>query len=447
MTATSRMLDLLSDLVARARRYGADAADALHVESASMSVAYRLGKLEDVERSESLDVGLRAFVGKRQATSSTTDLRAASLDALARRVVDMAKAAPEDPYCGLAERDRLAASWPSLDLADPIEPSADELKRRAEAAEEAARAVPGVTNSEGAGASWGKSAVALATSAGFAGGYAATSHSTSVSVLAGEGTGMERDDDFTSARHGADLEDAQAIGRSAGEKAVKRLKARRGPTGPAPVVYDPRVSMSLIGHFAGAINGASIARGVSFLKDRLGQRVFKPGVAIADDPHIARGLRSKPFDGEGVANRAVELVEDGILTTWMLDSASARQLGLATTGHAARGTGGPPGPAPTNLFMRPGRLSPRDLIAGVKSGFYVTELIGMGVSGVTGDYSRGAAGFWIEDGEIAYPVNEMTVAGNLKDMFLNLTPASDLRMKYGTNAPTILVEGMTIAGA
>jgi len=444
---TNEALDRLNDLIAEARRLGADAADAIYVESASLGISYRMRALEDVERSESLDIGLRAFVGQRQAISSTTDLRPASLKALAERVVGMAKTAPEDKFCGLADPATLAKTFPALDLADDGEPGAERLKTMAAAAEGAALGVPGVTNSEGASASWGRSGVALATSGGFAGAYTGTSQSVSVSVLAGEGTAMERDYEFTSARHFSDLGDPEAVGRKAAELALRRLNPRKAKTASVPVVYDPRVSTSLLGHFAGAVNGASIARGVSFLKDKMGQRVFAAGIAVVDDPHIVRGLRSKPFDGEGVANARRLLVEDGVLTTWMLDSTAGRQLGLASTGHAARGTGGPPSPAPTNLYMAAGTMSPRELMADIKQGFYVTELIGMGVSGVTGDYSRGASGFWIENGEIAYPVNEVTIAGNLTDMFARLTPANDLVFRYGTNVPTVRIEGMTIAGA
>lgn len=440
-------LDRLDDLIKQAKALGADAADAIFVESASLGVSFRMGKLEDVERSESLDVGLRVFVGKRQAVSSSTDLRPASLKALAERVVGMAKTAPEDPWCGLADPALLARELPALDLEDKADPGAAVLRARAEAAEGAALAVPGITNSEGAGASWGRTRVALATSTGFAGDYAGTSHSVSVSVLAGEGTGMERDDDFLSARHGSDLGDPAAAGRNAAEKALKRLNPRRADTQSVPIVYDPQVASSLLGHFAGAINGSSISRGVSFLKDKMGAQVFAAGINIIDDPHIVRGLRSKPFDGEGVKNAKRVFAEDGVLTSWVLDSTSGRQLGLQTTGHAARGTGGPPSPSTTNLYMAAGALSPAELIADIRQGFYVTELIGMGVNGVTGDYSRGASGFWIENGEIVYPVNEITIAGNLKDMFLHITPANDLVFKYGTNAPTLRVEGMTIAGA
>jgi PmbA protein len=288
--------------------------------------------------------------------------------------------------------------------------------------------------------------VALVTSGGFAGSYATTNISVSVSVIAGEGTGMERDYDFASTRHGGDLGDPEAVGRNAANLALKRLNARRVKSQSVPVVFDPRVSNSLLGHFAGAINGVSIARGTSFLKDRMGQLIFAPGIRIVDDPHIVRGIRSKPFDGEGVANRQMNLVEDGVLKTWILDSASARQLKLTSTGHAARGTGGPPSPSTSNLYLVPGTRSPAALISDIAQGFYVTELIGMGVNGVTGDYSRGASGFWIENGQIAYPVNEVTIAGNLNGMFASMTPANDLVFRYGTNAPTLRIEGMTIAG-
>ncbi len=311
----------------------------------------------------------------------------------------------------------------------------------------AALAVPGVTNSEGGGASFGRSAIVLATSTGFFGRYAGTSLGIGVAVLAGEGTGMERDYESASARHSSDLESAADVGRRAGERAVKRLNPRKVKSQAVPVIFDPRVSSGLVGHFAGAISGASIARGVSFLKDRMGEQVFAPGINIIDDPHRLRGLRSKPFDGEGVRNQRRALIENGVLKTWLLDCASARQLGLTTTGHAARGTGGPPSPSSTNLYMEPGTLSPEALMADIAQGFYITELMGMGVNGVTGDYSRGATGFWIENGRIAYPVSEVTIAGNLKDMFRAAVPADNLVFRYGTNAPTIRIEGMTVAGS
>jgi PmbA protein len=447
MTAPRDPQKILGSLLDAAKAAGADAADALYVEGVSSSVSYRLGKLEDVERAETADLGLRVFIGQRVAFISSTDFSADALAALPGRAVAMARLAPEDKFAGLAPTGLLARDIPALDLEDPAEPGADTLIERARTVEGAAMAVAGVTNSEGGGASFSRHAVALATSAGFYGRYAGTSHSIGVAVLAGEGTGMERDYDHASARHAGDLRDAAEIGRKAGEKAVRRLGPRKVKSQSVPVVFHPDEAAGLVGHFAGAISGSAIARGVSFLKDRMGQAVFAPGVSILDDPHRIRGLRSKPFDGEGVANRRRALIEKGILTTWLLDSASARQLGLETTGHAARGTGGPPAPSPTNLYLEAGTLSPEALIADIKQGFYVTELMGMGVNPVTGDYSRGAAGFWIENGEIAFPVSEVTIAGNLKDMFARLVPASDLEFRHGTNAPTVRIEGMTLAGA
>ena len=438
---------ILEHLIAAARRAGADAADALVVESVSASVSYRLGKLEDVERAESSDLGLRVFVGQRVAFVSSTDLSARGLAELPERAVGMARLAPEDRFACLAPPDLLARELPQLDIEDADEPSAEMLVERARAVEGAAMAVPGITNSEGGGASFGRTAIALATSEGFFGRYGATSHSIGVSVLAGEGTAMERDYESASARRDADLEPAESVGRRAGERTVARLNPRKVKSQAVPVIYEPRVASGLLGHFAGAISGASVARGVTFLKDRMGEQVFASGITIVDDPHRLRGLRSKPFDGEGVRNRRMALIENGVLQTWLLDCASARQLGLTTTGHAARGTGGPPSPSGTNLYMEPGKLSRDELLADIHEGLYVTELIGMGVNGVTGDYSRGAAGFWIENGGIAYPVSGVTVAGNLKDMFRNIAPANDLEFRYGMNAPTLRVEGLTIAGA
>jgi len=438
---------ILAAALAGAKKAGADAADALFVEGIASSVSYRLGQLEDVERAESYDLGLRVFVGNRAAIVSSTDFSADALAALPGRAVAMARLAPQDKFAGLGPEDRLARAFPALDLEDRNEPAAERLIELARDVEGAALAVKGITNSEGGGASFSRSAVALATSTGFYGRYAGTSHSVSVSVLAGEGTAMERDYDYDSTRHAGDLRPAEEIGRKAGEKAVRRLNPRSMKSQSVPVVFHPDEAAGLLGHFAGAISGAAIARGVSFLKDRLGQKVFGAGVSVIDDPHRPRGLRSKPFDGEGVANARRALIEDGVLTTWLLDCASARQLGLETTGHAARGTGGPPSPSVTNLYLEAGTASVQDLIGDIKQGFYVTELMGMGVNGVTGDYSRGAAGFWIENGEIAFPVSEVTIAGNLIGMFANLVAASDLQFRHGTNSPTVRIEGMTLAGA
>ena len=439
--------DLLEKLISAAKAAGADAADALYAESAATSVSYRLGKPEEVERAETADLGLRVFSGSRVAFVSTTDFSPEAIAALPGRALTMARLAPEDKYATLAPHALLATSLPTLDLEDPNEPSADTLVERARTAEAAALAVPGVTNSEGASASFSRGAVALATSDGFFGRHAGTHHSVGVSVLAGEGDAMERDYDYAGARFGADLPLAETIGKVAGGRAVSRLHPRKVKSQSVPVIYAQRVASGLLGHLIGAISGAAIARGVSFLKGRLGEQVFAPSVSIIDDPHRLRGLRSKPFDGEGVANRRLNVVEAGVLQSWLLDCASASQLGLITNGRAARGTGGPPSPSATNFYMEPGVLSPQDLIADIEEGFYVIELMGMGVNPVTGDYSRGAAGFWIEDGELAFPVSEVTIAGNLKDMYRALTPANDLVFRYGTNAPTCRIEGMTVAGA
>ncbi|RZO38321.1 MAG: TldD/PmbA family protein [Rhodospirillaceae bacterium] len=447
MADTYDQLSLLSDLIDSALKQGADAADAVVFDASSVSVSCRLGELEKLERSESNDLGLRVFVGKQQAIVSSTDFEPDTLRDVVERAVAMAKAVPEDPYCGLAETEQLVTDPPTLEICDTEEPSSDVLIDAARKAEDAARAVNGVTNTEGAETGWSNARIAIATSNGFARTYATSSHSLAASVLAGEGTDMERDYDYTSSVYYADLADPIEVGRSAGERAVKRLNARKVETQQVPVIYDPRVSGGIIRHFASGINGSSISRGTSFLKESMGQNVFSDGVNIIDDPHRNRGLRSKPFDAEGLPNAKKYLAEDGVLKTWVMDLASSRQLGLSSTGNAARGTASPPSPAVTNLYMEAGDKSPAELMSDISSGFYVTELIGMGINMVTGDYSRGATGFWIENGEITYPVTEMTVAGNLKDMFINLTPADDLEFRFGTDAPTIRIDGMTVAGS
>jgi PmbA protein len=439
-------LDLLADLIARARGAGADAADAVLVSGTSLSVQRRLGETEHVERSEGRDLGLRVFLGQRAAMVSSSTIDPASFKELAERAVAMARVVPEDPYAGLAD----TAAPPqqlALDLVDPTEPTTEQLVVRAATAEAAALAVPGINNSEGAEAGFSRTEAFLATSAGFAGSTARTSHSVSATALAGSGTAMQRDYDYHSTVYLADLDDSAAIGRSAGERAIARLNPTRPATARVPVLYDPRVAGGLLGHLAGAISGASVARGTSFLKDKMGQRLFTSGIAVHDDPRRVRGARSRVFDGEGTPTVARALIDDGVLTTWLLDSRSARQLGLRSTGSAARGTGGPPSPSPSNLYLAAGRLTPAELMADIKLGLYVTELIGMGVNGVTGDYSRGAAGFLIRDGALAEPVAEITIAGNLLEMFAHLTPASDLRFRRGTDAPTVRVDGMTMAGA
>lgn len=435
------------DLVAAARRAGADAADAIYACNASTTVAVRLGALEDVERSEGEEIGLRIFMGQRSASIAASDMNAATLGTLVERCIAMAREAPEDPYAGLAPEDRLLRdALPVLDLADPNDPEPALLRERALEVEEAARAVSGVTNSEGGGASNGRSQVALATSHGFAGAYAGTSHSTWASVLAGAGANMQRDHASHSVRHLDDLEKPAVIGARAGERAVARLNPAKLESGVLPIVFDPRIGSSIMGHLIGGMAGPAITRRSSFLLDSIGQALFDSAITIIDDPLRQRGIRSRPFDGEGlpVARRA--LIDQGVLTGWLLDSASARQLGLEPTGHASRGGSGAPGAGVTNVHMEPGSLSPAQLMADIKRGLYVTELIGMGVNGVTGDYSRGAAGFLIEDGAITRPVSEITIASNLKDMFRALVPADDLVFRYGMNVPTIRIDGMTVAG-
>ncbi|WP_380872841.1 modulator protein [Sphingomonas sp. DBB INV C78] len=448
MLTVSQAEDRVATLVAAARKAGADAADGLYVCDASTQVSVRLGKLEDVERSEGEDIGLRVFVGSRSASVSSSDLSADALAALVERAVAMAREAPEDPWAGLAPADRLfGGDAPTLESDDGSDPSPAALRERALAAEDAARSIAGVTNSEGAGASAGRSVIALATSHGFTRGYSTTGYGNSASVIAGEGLGMQRDYAYHSTRHFADLEAADAIGRRAGERAVARLNPGKLASGAMPVVYDPRAGASLVGHLTGAITGAAIARRTSFLLGKLGEAIFAPGINIRDDPHRVRGLRSKPFDGEGLPTSPRDLIADGVLTTWLLDSASARQLDMAPTGHAVRGIGGAPGAGATNVYLAAGPLSPAELMADVKLGLYVTELIGQGVNPVTGDYSRGASGFVIRNGQIAEPVAEITIAGNLIDMFRNITPANDLEFRRGTDVPTLRVDGLTIAGA
>jgi PmbA protein len=418
------------------------------VGDSSSGVQVRLGETESVSRSEGEEVGLRLFVGQRSATVASSDLSDEALRTLVERCLAMAKEAPEDPYAGLAPPDFLQRGTPpTLDLDDGREPDPAELHARALEAEAAALGVAGITNSSGAGASASASTIALATSAGFSGAYRTSGHGSSASVIAGEGASMQRDHAWHSTRYLSDLESAAEIGRRAGERAVARLNPSRPRPGKYPVIFDPRVSSTLLGHFSGAITGSSIARGTSFLKDRLGSRVFATGVSIVDDPLRARGLRSRPFDAEGVRVARQELVAGGILNSWIADSASARQLGIEPTGHAARGVGGAPGANPSNLTMEPGSRSRDELLASVPEAVLIIELIGQGVNGVTGDYSRGAAGFMVRGGEIAEPVAEITIAGNLIHMFASLEPASDLELRRGVDAPTILVPEMTVAAA
>jgi PmbA protein len=442
----SALADLANRLVAAARRAGADAADTVAVRSVSLSVDVRDGAVEESQRSEGDDVGLRVLLGHKQAAVSTNDIRTDGLDALAERAVAMARAAPDDKFVGLADPALLAHAFPQLDLLDPDMPGVDVLEARARQAEVAGLGVPGVTKSGGASASAGVGGMVLVTSHGFHGATIGSRHSVSMAAIAGNGTGMEQDYDFSSTLHAADLERADEIGRNAGERAVKRLNPRKVTTRRVPIVFDTRISSSLVNHLAGAANGSAIARKTSFLRDKLGERILAPGIDIVDDPLRKRGQRSRSFDAEGVATKVLNLVEDGVLKTWLLDSATARELDLETTGHAQRGVSSMPYPGPSNLYLKPGIQSREALIGEIKDGFYVTELIGAGVNLVTGDYSRGASGFWIENGECTYAVSEVTIAGHLTEIFASLQPANDLTFRYGTNAPTLRVEGLTVAG-
>lgn len=432
----STLLDQAATLLAAAKAAGADVAETVMSIGTSVSVQRRLGKIEETERAESRELGLRVFVGKCSASVSASAIDPAAFTRLAEQAVAMARVVPEDIYAEIPEAPAPMEAR-LLDLDDPVEPTAETLIARAAAAEEAALAVPGITNSEGASASWARSHFLLATTRGFAGFYTRSNHAVSATAIAGAGTDMQRDYDFSSSPHAADLDDPAALGRQAAERALARLRPARPKTTRLPVLFDPRVAGSMLGHLSSAIHGASIARGTSFLKDSLGKLVLGAGLSVIDDPLRARGLRSRPFDREGQPGGVRAFIEGGVLTSWILDTRSANQLGLKTTGHAG-GT--------SNFYLAPGKLTPTDLMADIAEGLYVTEMLGSSVNGITGDYSRGGAGFMIRNGVLAEPVAEFTIAGNLKDMFLHLTPADDLVFKRGTDAPTLRIEGMTLAG-
>lgn len=438
------LLSRAAHLIDLAKAAGADQADAVVVRSRSRSVSVRLGKVEGTEASESDDFSLRVFVGNRVASVSANP--GFDLKTLAERAVAMAKVSPEDPYACLADEEDLARSYPDLELFDATDVPTDDLRQAALEMEQAALDVDGVRNSSGAGASAGMGGLVLVTSHGFSGSYMASRFGRSVSVIAGEGTKMERDYDFDSRLYFAELDDPKTIGRRAGERVVKRVNPRQVPTGKnLTVVFDPRIARGFVGHIAGAINGGAVARKTSFLKDKMGQQVLKSGLSITDDPLKVRGSSSRPFDGEGVMGKRMVMIEDGVLKHWFLSTSTGRELGLPTNGRGVRG-GTSVGAASTNLALEPGDVAPEDLIRSIGTGFYVTELIGQGVNMVTGEYSRGATGFWIENGELAYPVSEVTIASNLKDMFMRLTPANDIDRKFGVASPTIAIEGMTLAG-
>jgi PmbA protein len=444
----ARMEDsLLADVVADALKAGADAAEVVGAERRALSINVRLGKLEEVEREESRDIGLRVFIGKRHATVSGSDISAEARAKLIERAVAMARLAPEDPYSGLADPALYARGpLPDLDLHDPSEPTPETLEDRARAAEDAARAMPKIANSDGGSATTSRSEWRLVTSNGFSGLHRASGYSLGASVVAAEGDEMESGYDGRSARWQSDLPTPESIGAEAGRRAAARLGARKIDSTTAPVIFENRLATSLIGPLIGAISGPSIARGNSFLKDKLGQQVFAKGVNIVDDPHKVRGLGSSPFDDEGVANRVWSLIDDGVLTTWLMNCSSARQLGLASTGHASRGLAGPSGVGTTNLTLQPGELDQAALMRQAGAGLLITSMFGPSLNGNTGDWSVGCAGFWFEGGELAYPVTEITVAGNLIDIYARLVPGSDLEFRGSANAPSILVDGLAIAG-
>jgi PmbA protein len=443
---TDDISTLMDMLLTRARDAGADAADGIVMGGHGHSVSVRMGAVEAIERSEGRDISLRVFVGQRNASISTSRLDPKSITMLAERAVAMAKLAPEDPYAMLAEPSQLAKDIPALDMFDSSNPDSDALKRRALDTEEAARAVQGISNSEGGSASHGVIDLMIATSNGFSGRYQRSNFGFSAMVLAEKDGVMERDYDYSSAVYESDLEDPHDIGQRAGMRTIERLGACRPPTGIFPVIYDARVSRSIASHIAAAINGGAIARGTSFLKDKMEQTIASSAITMIDDPLRPRGMGSSPFDGEGLMRRRRVMVENGVLKGWFLDLAAAKQLQLTPTGNAGRGVGSAPSAAPSNWIMESGKLSRDDLIAGVDDGFLVTEMIGSSVNLITGDYSRGASGFWIKDGKISHPITEATIAGNLKDMLMNITPADDLDLTKSTAAPTLRIDGMTVAG-
>jgi PmbA protein len=437
---------IMAMLLDSAKTHGADSADAIVAGGVSEDVSVRLGKLESIERSEDRNIGLRVFVNGRNAVISTASTDQNSIDTLAERAVSMARLAPPDPYAGLAEAELLAKDIPNLDLMDHTVPSSETLKDLAFTVEDAACSVKGITNSEGGSASYGTSEIMLATSNGFSSKYERSGFSISAVALAEYDGKMERDYDFSSAVHFSDLRPAAEVGASAAHRTLAKLGAKKAKTGAFPVIYDQRVSSSISGHIASAINGAAIARGTSFLKDRMGEPVTSKGITITDDPLRPRGAGSSTFDGEGLPRKKRIMIEDGVLNGWLLDLASAKQLKLNPTGNASRGVSSPPSPSTSNWIMSPGAISREALIADVKEGFLVTELIGSSVSLITGDYSRGASGFWIENGVITYAVTEATIAGNLKNMLMAMTAADDLDFSRSNVTPSLRIDGMTIAG-
>ncbi len=442
----TELLELAKDTMGMALKAGATAAEAMVAESHDSSISIRHGVVEELERSESRAVGLRVFAGQSSATIAGSVLNKDARQKLAERAVAMAKLAPPDSFAGLADPQQLTTLQLDLDLVSKTAPTPAELKKLVEQTEAAGLGVQGISKSGGAGGSSSSSATALAFSNGFEKGWQRTAYGLSISLIAGEGTDMVRDYYGSSANHFEDVESPHHIGTKAAERTVKRVNPQKLQSQSVPVIFDRRVAASLLGHLSGAINGSAIARGVSFLKDKLGQQIFNQSITIVDDPLRLRGFASKFFDGEGLPTQRRNFIDKGVLTSWVLDLRSARQLGLQSTGSAARGLASNPSPSTTNMHMEVGTQNPEEMIRALSKGLLITEFIGSSINGATGDYSRGASGFWIENGEVKFPVSEITVAGNLIEMFKHLTPANDLEFRSSTNAPSCLVEGMTIAG-
>lgn len=440
----------LEAILDKIQKAGADHADILVAQKSEIDVSVRLGALESLEKSEAFDVGFRVFKGQKQAIVSTNDVSDLAIEQAIERAVAMVGHIPDDEYCGLAAAGQYAQDWQescdALELCDKTDVTPEMLLDYAMKAEDAALSVKGIKNSEGASANWGRDCYTYITSNGFIGSYESTGGSLSASVLAGEGTEMERDYAWHSACYFSDIESPEMIGQRAAERTLKRLNPKKIATAQIPIVFDPEVSASLLRHFSGVVSGAAVARGTSLLKNDMGKAVFPSGITIVDDPYIVRGMRSQPFDDEGVRAEKMNIVEDGVLQSWILDLHAARQLDLQSNGRASRGISSPPSPSVTNFYMMPGAATPSDLLSDIKQGLYVTEMMGHGINLVTGDYSRGAFGYWIENGEITYPVSEITIAGNLRDMWMQTTPANDMQHRFGVDAPTLRIDGMTVAG-
>lgn len=439
--------DFIHNIIKLALKYGATDVDAMIEKVVSCSLKYRLGKVENFVDSESVDFGLRVFIGKKQAIVSTSDFNKDSMQDLVKKAIFMAKIVPEDIYSGIGSSDEITiGNYPAIENFDSTKLTFEELLKQSEICEKSAFSVDGITNSEGVDYGWSKKYTSLGTSNGFLSSFCSSNYSLGISVIAGSGTKQSMDYDYCSSVFKEDIKDPSILGRRVGKWAIKGLNSYKVPTGVVPIIFSPKVSHTIISHFIDAINGESIANDTSFLKNELNRQIFPKEVSIIDDPFLSRGLKSIPFDSEGIVPKKQFLIKKGYLLTWLLNLRSARKLGMKSTGHAFRSVCSIPMPESTNVYVEPGSMTPEELISHVKKGFYVRELMGQGVNYITGQYSRGARGFWVENGELTFPVDEVTIAGNLKDMFKNITFARDLKFNYSINAPTMLINGMMLAG-